>query len=36
MVKAVLVIDMPESCDMCDFADDTQPPSQERIFYETK
>ena len=26
MSKAVLVMDMPESCDMCDFADDTQPP----------
>lgn len=26
MAKAVLVMDMPESCDMCDFADDTQPP----------
>ena len=23
MVKAVLIMDMPESCDMCDFADDT-------------
>lgn len=26
MAKAVLIMDMPESCDMCDFADDTQPP----------
>lgn len=27
MSKAVLVIgDMPESCDMCDFVDDEQPP----------
>ena len=25
MAKAVLVIDMPESCDMCDFVDDEQP-----------
>lgn len=34
MVKAVLVIDMPESCDMCDFADDTQPPRYgERTLY---
>lgn len=22
MAKAVLVVDMPESCDMCDFVDD--------------
>lgn len=26
MAKAVLIIDMPESCDMCDFVDDMQPP----------
>ena len=26
MAKAILIMDMPESCDMCDFADDTQPP----------
>lgn len=26
MSKAVLVMDMPESCDMCDFVDDEQPP----------
>lgn len=26
MSKAVLVIDMPESCDMCDFVDKCQPP----------
>lgn len=26
MSKAVLVMDMPESCDMCDFVDNTQPP----------
>lgn len=26
MSKALLVIDMPESCDMCDFVDDKQPP----------
>ncbi len=26
MAKAVLVMDMPESCDMCDFVDDKQPP----------
>lgn len=26
MPKAVLVMDMPESCDMCDFVDNTQPP----------
>lgn len=26
MAKAILVIDMPESCDMCDFVDDEQPP----------
>lgn len=25
MSKAVLVMDMPESCDMCDFVDDEQP-----------
>lgn len=25
MAKAVLVMDMPESCDMCDFVDDEQP-----------
>lgn len=26
MPKAVLIMDMPESCDMCDFVDDEQPP----------
>lgn len=26
MAKAVLVMDMPESCDICDFVDDEQPP----------
>lgn len=26
MPKAVLIINMPESCDMCDFVDNTQPP----------
>lgn len=26
MAKAVLIMDMPESCDMCDFVDDEQPP----------
>lgn len=26
MSKAILVIDMPESCDMCDFVDNNQPP----------
>lgn len=26
MSKAVLVLDMPESCDMCDFVDNNQPP----------
>lgn len=26
MSKALLVMDMPESCDMCDFVDDKQPP----------
>lgn len=26
MAKAVLVMEMPESCDMCDFVDDEQPP----------
>ena len=26
MSKAALVMDMPESCDMCDFVDDEQPP----------
>lgn len=25
MAKAILVMDMPESCDMCDFVDDEQP-----------
>lgn len=25
MPKAVLIMDMPESCDMCDFVDDGQP-----------
>ena len=24
MSKAVLIIDMPESCDMCDFVDDSE------------
>ena len=34
MPKAILVMDMPESCDMCDFADDTQPPRYgERTLY---
>lgn len=34
MPKAVLIMDMPESCDMCDFADDTQPPRYgERTLY---
>lgn len=34
MSKAVLAMDMPESCDMCDFADDTQPPRYgERTLY---
>lgn len=34
MAKAVLVMNMPESCDMCDFADDTQPPRYgERTLY---
>lgn len=34
MSKAVLVMNMPESCDMCDFADDTQPPRYgERTLY---
>ena len=34
MAKAVLIMDMPESCDMCDFADDTQPPRYgERTLY---
>ena len=26
MAKTVLVMDMPESCDMCDFVDNNQPP----------
>lgn len=26
MAKAILIMDMPESCDMCDFVDDKQPP----------
>ena len=26
MSKAVLVMDIPESCDMCDFVDNNQPP----------
>ena len=26
MSKAILIMDMPESCDMCDFVDDEQPP----------
>lgn len=26
MAKAGLIMDMPESCDMCDFVDDEQPP----------
>lgn len=34
MAKAVLVMDMPESCDICDFVDDTQPPRYgERTLY---
>ena len=34
MAKAVLVMDMPESCDMCDFVDDMQPPRYgERTLY---
>lgn len=34
MAKAVLIMDMPESCDMCDFIDDTQPPRcGERTLY---
>lgn len=34
MAKAVLIMDMPQSCDMCDFADDTQPPRYgERTLY---
>ena len=34
MPQAVLVMDMPESCDMCDFVDDTQPPRYgERTLY---
>ena len=34
MAKAVLIVDMPESCDMCDFADDTQAPRYgERTLY---
>lgn len=34
MSKAVLIMDMPESCDMCDFVDDTQPPRcGERTLY---
>ena len=34
MAKAVLVMDMPEACDMCDFVDDTQPPKcGERTLY---
>lgn len=26
MRRAILVMDMPESCDMCDFVDNNQPP----------
>ena len=26
MAKAILIMDMPELCDMCDFVDDEQPP----------
>lgn len=34
MPKAVLIMDMPESCDMCDFVDDMQPPRYgERTLY---
>ena len=35
MAKAVIVMDdMPESCDMCDFVDDMQPPRYgERTLY---
>ena len=34
MAKAVLVMDMPESCDMCDFVNDMQPPRYgERTLY---
>ena len=34
MSKAVLVMNMPESCDMCDFVDDMQPPRYgERTLY---
>ena len=34
MAKAILVMDMPESCDMCDFVDDMQPPRYgERTLY---
>lgn len=34
MAKSALVMDMPESCDMCDFVDDEQPPRYgERTLY---
>ena len=34
MPKSVLIMDMPESCDMCDFVDDTLPPRcGERTLY---
>lgn len=34
MAKAILVMDMPESCDMCDFVNDMQPPRYgERTLY---
>lgn len=34
MAKAVLVMDMPDSCDVCDYVDDTQPPRYgERTLY---
>ncbi len=34
MAKVVLDMDMPESCDMCDFVDDMQPPRYgERTLY---
>lgn len=32
--KAALIVNMPESCDMCDFVDNTQPPRHgERTLY---
>lgn len=34
MAKAVLFMDMPDSCDVCDYVDDTQPPRYgERTLY---